>query len=81
MKVYLPGYSFGAETAGFLKAPICNDDRTLGFSALGVRAGELLGPVQLAMAAGLPYTLRRDLILTQPTLAEGLVYLSFSVLN
>jgi len=44
------------ETAGFLKALIAADDRILGFTALGVGAGELLAPVQLAMSAGLPYT-------------------------
>jgi pyruvate/2-oxoglutarate dehydrogenase complex dihydrolipoamide dehydrogenase (E3) component len=63
------------ETGGFLKALIGADDRILGFTALGVGAGELLAPVQLAMSAGLPYTALRDLIVTHPTLTEGLVYL------
>lgn len=63
------------ETAGFLKALIADDDRILGFTALGTGAGELLAPVQLAMSAGLPYTALRDLIITHPTLSEGLVYL------
>ena len=67
------------KTAGFLKAMIGEDDRILGFTALGVGAGELLAPVQLAMAAGLPYTSLRDLIVTHPTLTEGLVYLFSSV--
>jgi hypothetical protein len=40
-------------------------DRILGFTALGVEAGEV-------MAAGLPYTVLRDLVLTHPTVAEGL---------
>ena len=69
------------ETAGFLKAMIGEDDRILGFTALGTGAGELLAPVQLAMAAGLPYTSLRDLIVTHPTLTEGLVYLFSSVLQ
>ena len=69
------------ETSGFLKALIGDDDRILGFTAIGVSAGELLAPVQLAMAAGLPYTSLRDLILTHPTLTEGLVYLFSSVLK
>jgi pyruvate/2-oxoglutarate dehydrogenase complex dihydrolipoamide dehydrogenase (E3) component len=63
------------ETGGFLKALIGADDSILGFTALGVGAGELLAPVQLAMSASLPYTALRDLILTHPTLTEGLVYL------
>ena len=36
---------------------------------------ELLAPVQLAMTAGLPYTAIRDLIVTHPAKAEGLMYL------
>jgi pyruvate/2-oxoglutarate dehydrogenase complex dihydrolipoamide dehydrogenase (E3) component len=67
------------ETEGFLKALIADDDRILGFTALGAGAGELLAPVQLAMSAGLPYTAIRDLILTHPSLTEGLVYLFSSV--
>ena len=63
------------ETEGFLKALIADDDRIIGFTALGVGVGELLAPVQLAMSAGLPYTALRDLIVTHPTLTEGLVYL------
>ncbi len=63
------------ETGGFLKALVGADDRILGFTALGVGAGELLAPVQLAMSAGLPYTALRDLIVTHPTMTEGLVYL------
>ena len=68
------------ETEGFLKALIDDNDRVLGFTALGVGAGELLAPVQLLMSAGLPYMTLRDLIVTHPTLTEGLVYLFSSVL-
>jgi pyruvate/2-oxoglutarate dehydrogenase complex dihydrolipoamide dehydrogenase (E3) component len=67
------------ETEGFLKALIADDDRILGFTALGAGAGELLAPVQLAMSAGLPCTAIRDLIITHPSLTEGLVYLFSSV--
>ena len=63
------------ETAGFLKALVASDDCILGFTALGVGAGELLAPVQLVMTAGQPYTAIRDLIVTHPTMTEGLVYL------
>ncbi|WP_213741123.1 FAD-dependent oxidoreductase [Bradyrhizobium sp. dw_411] len=67
------------ETEGFLKALIDSNDRIVGFTALGTGAGELLAPVQLAMSAGLPYTALRDLIVTHPTMSEGLVYLFSSV--
>ena len=70
------------ETEGFLKALIgAEDDAILGFTGLGVGAGEFMAPVQLAMSAGLPYTALRDLILTHPTLSEGLVYLFSAVPN
>jgi len=63
-----------AETRGFLKALVAVDgDRILGFTAVGVGAGEVLGTVQVAMMAGLPYTALRDAILTHPTLVEGLI--------
>ena len=62
-----------SETRGFLKALIEPDsDRILGFTAFGVEAGEIMAVVQVAMAAGLPYTLLRDMVLTHPTIAEGL---------
>jgi pyruvate/2-oxoglutarate dehydrogenase complex dihydrolipoamide dehydrogenase (E3) component len=63
-----------AETRGFLKALVEADgDRILGFTALGVGAGEILASIQVAMIAGLPYTALRDAVLTHPTLAEGLI--------
>ncbi len=64
------------ETQGILKALIDRDsDKVLGFVALGASAGEMMAPVQLAMANGLPYTALRDSIFTHPTFSEGLVYL------
>jgi pyruvate/2-oxoglutarate dehydrogenase complex dihydrolipoamide dehydrogenase (E3) component len=69
-----------SETRGFLKALIgTENDRILGFACFGVGAGEIMAPVQVAMAAGLPYTALRDMVLTHPTLAEGLVALFSSV--
>jgi pyruvate/2-oxoglutarate dehydrogenase complex dihydrolipoamide dehydrogenase (E3) component len=63
-----------AETRGFMKALVAADgDRILGFTAVGVGAGEVLGTVQVAMLAGLPYTALRDAILIHPTLVEGLI--------
>ena len=65
-----------SETWGFLKALIgADNDRILGFTAFGAEAGELMAVVQVAMSAGLPYTALRDMILTHPTIAEGLVVL------
>jgi pyruvate/2-oxoglutarate dehydrogenase complex dihydrolipoamide dehydrogenase (E3) component len=61
-----------SETRGFLKALIAPDDKILGFTAFGVEAGEVMAVVQIAMAAGLPYTALRDAVLTHPTIAEGL---------
>jgi pyruvate/2-oxoglutarate dehydrogenase complex dihydrolipoamide dehydrogenase (E3) component len=69
-----------SETKGFLKALIgAENDQILGFTCFGVGAGEIMAPVQVAMAAGLPYTALRDMVLTHPTLAEGLGALFSSV--
>jgi pyruvate/2-oxoglutarate dehydrogenase complex dihydrolipoamide dehydrogenase (E3) component len=69
-----------SETQGFLKALVEPDgNRILGFTGLGVGAGEILSSVQIAMVAGLPYTALRDAILTHPTLVEGLIPLFSSV--
>jgi pyruvate/2-oxoglutarate dehydrogenase complex dihydrolipoamide dehydrogenase (E3) component len=69
-----------SETRGFMKALIATDsDRILGFTALGVEAGEIMAAVQVAMMGGLPYTVLRDAIFTHPTLSEGLVALFSNV--
>ena len=61
------------ETRGFLKALVATDgDRILGFSAFSVDAGEVMGGVQIAMIAGLPYTALRDTAIAHPTMMEGL---------
>jgi pyruvate/2-oxoglutarate dehydrogenase complex dihydrolipoamide dehydrogenase (E3) component len=63
-----------SETRGFLKALIAvNEDHILGFTGFGVGAAEIMTAVQIAMGAGLPYTVLRDTILTHPTLVEGLI--------
>jgi pyruvate/2-oxoglutarate dehydrogenase complex dihydrolipoamide dehydrogenase (E3) component len=63
-----------SETRGFLKALVAVDgDRILGFTGFGVGVGEILGTVQMAMTAALPYTALRDALLTHPTLVEGLI--------
>ena len=63
------------EMEGFAKTLVGEDDRILGFTALGSGSGELLPVVQLAMKAGLKYTDIADMIITHPTLGEGLVHL------
>ena len=74
MAMFLKTRTLG-ETTGFAKTLIAEDDTILGFTALGVGAGELLPVVQLVMKRGLPYTDISDLVITHPTLNEGLVYL------
>jgi pyruvate/2-oxoglutarate dehydrogenase complex dihydrolipoamide dehydrogenase (E3) component len=69
-----------SETRGFLKALVgVDDERILGFTALGPDAGEMMSAVQIAMIAELPYTKLRDAILTHPTMMEGLNELFSSV--
>jgi pyruvate/2-oxoglutarate dehydrogenase complex dihydrolipoamide dehydrogenase (E3) component len=69
-----------SETRGFLKALIDTEsDRILGFTALGVEAGEIIATVQIAMLAGLPCTALRDAIFTHPTMLEGLIPLFSAV--
>ena len=60
-----------SETRGFMKALIDSDDRILGFSMFGVEAGEMMPAVQIAMTAGLSYTIVRDTIFAHPSMHEG----------
>jgi len=69
-----------SERRGFMKTLIDADsDRILGFTAFGPEAGELMGTVQLAMLAGLPYTILRDSMFAHPTMTEGLKALFMGV--
>jgi pyruvate/2-oxoglutarate dehydrogenase complex dihydrolipoamide dehydrogenase (E3) component len=69
-----------SETRGFLKALVsATSDEILGFTGFGVGAGETMATVQLAMRAGLPYTVLRDMTIAHPTLAEGVVVLFSAV--
>jgi pyruvate/2-oxoglutarate dehydrogenase complex dihydrolipoamide dehydrogenase (E3) component len=69
-----------SETRGFLKVLVsATDNQILGFTGFGVGAGETMATVQLAMRAGIPYTVLRDMTVTHPTLAEGLVPLFSAV--
>jgi pyruvate/2-oxoglutarate dehydrogenase complex dihydrolipoamide dehydrogenase (E3) component len=61
------------ETDGLWKAVIDGrTDRILGVSLLGPEAGETLTTVQTAMLADVPYTMLRDMVITHPTMTEGL---------
>ena len=69
-----------SEKRGFLKTLIdAHSDRILGFTAFGPEAGELMSTVQLAMLAGLPYTMLRDAMFAHPTMTEGLKALFMNV--
>jgi pyruvate/2-oxoglutarate dehydrogenase complex dihydrolipoamide dehydrogenase (E3) component len=69
-----------SEKRGFMKTLIdAHSDRILGFTAFGPEAGELMGTVQLAMLAGLPYTTLRDAMFAHPTMTEGLKALFMGV--
>ena len=69
-----------SETRGFMKTLVdTKSDRILGFTMFGVEAGEVMGSVQIAMLAGLPYTALREAVMTHPTLLEGLVSLFSAV--
>jgi pyruvate/2-oxoglutarate dehydrogenase complex dihydrolipoamide dehydrogenase (E3) component len=61
------------ENKGFMKALVAEgDDRVLGFTMIGAEADGLLGAMQLAILAGLPFPKIRDAIFAHPTMAEGL---------
>ena len=69
-----------SERRGFMKTLIdAHSDRILGFMAFGPPAGELMSTVQLAMVAGLPYTVLRDAMFAHPTMTEGLKALFMGV--
>jgi pyruvate/2-oxoglutarate dehydrogenase complex dihydrolipoamide dehydrogenase (E3) component len=62
-----------SETRSFMKVIIdAHSDRIFGFTALGPEAGELMANVQVAMLAGIPYSLLQDAVFTHPTMSEGL---------
>jgi pyruvate/2-oxoglutarate dehydrogenase complex dihydrolipoamide dehydrogenase (E3) component len=61
------------QTQGFMKALVGDgDDRILGFTMIGVSAGEVMAAVQMAMVAGLPYPALANSDFAHPTMAEGL---------
>ncbi|GAB4200511.1 MAG: mercuric reductase [Roseiflexaceae bacterium] len=61
------------EARGLIKAVVDEDSgRILGFSMLGIEGGEIAGIVQIAMQAGLPYSVLRDAVFPHPNLSEAL---------
>lgn len=61
------------ETKGFMKMLIDpNTDQILGFTMVGISAGEVVTAVQMAMKGNLPYTAVRDSIIAHPLISEGL---------
>jgi pyruvate/2-oxoglutarate dehydrogenase complex dihydrolipoamide dehydrogenase (E3) component len=67
------------ESRGFVKALIADDDRLLGFTALGAEASELMAAAQTAMLGGIPYSVLKNGIFAHPTIAEGFTALFNSV--
>ena len=69
-----------SETRGFMKVLVGSEsDEILGFTMLGVMAGEVMATVQVAMLGGMPYTALRDAVFTHPTMLEGLIPLFSAV--
>ncbi|MET9126178.1 FAD-dependent oxidoreductase [Streptomyces sp. NPDC004528] len=61
------------ETRGVWKAVVeRGSGHILGAALLGPESSEVVATVQTAMLAGLPHQALRDMILTHPTMAEGL---------
>jgi pyruvate/2-oxoglutarate dehydrogenase complex dihydrolipoamide dehydrogenase (E3) component len=61
------------ETDGFMKVVVGeSDDRILGFTMIGSKAGEVVAAVQTAILAELPYSRLRDAVIAHLTIAEGL---------
>jgi pyruvate/2-oxoglutarate dehydrogenase complex dihydrolipoamide dehydrogenase (E3) component len=58
------------ETQGFMKVLVAqDDDRILGFTMLGVEAGEVMAAVQMAMLAKAPYPMMRDAVISHLTVS------------
>jgi pyruvate/2-oxoglutarate dehydrogenase complex dihydrolipoamide dehydrogenase (E3) component len=78
MLIFLRTRTLG-ETDGFAKVLIAPDDTIIGFTAVGSGVGDLLPVIQLAMQEKLTFDKVRDLVITHPTLSEGLVGLLMGV--
>jgi pyruvate/2-oxoglutarate dehydrogenase complex dihydrolipoamide dehydrogenase (E3) component len=79
MEAVLRAHTTG-ETSGFMKVLVgAGDDRILGFTMIGSEAGEVMGMMQTAMLAELPYPRLRDAVIAHLTMAEGLGFLLANV--
>jgi pyruvate/2-oxoglutarate dehydrogenase complex dihydrolipoamide dehydrogenase (E3) component len=62
-----------AESRGLMKILIdTHSDRIIGAAVLGIHSAEIIGILQMAMMAGLPYTALRDGMSAHPALAASL---------
>jgi len=68
-----------AQTKGFMKVLIDENDQIIGAAILGVEGGEIMSVLQVAMMGKLPYTAIRDSMFAHPTLAESLNNLFMTV--
>lgn len=77
MAAFLRTWTLGAnQTVGFAKTLVEADgEKILGFTALGPSTGEMLPVIQLAMKLGVSYKEIANLIITHPTMCEGLTTL------
>ena len=61
------------ETRGVMKAVVDGQTgRILGAAILGIEGGEIATVIQVAMMAGLPYSVLKDGVFSHPTLSESL---------
>lgn len=61
------------ETVGIMKAIVnFKNNQILGAAILGLEGGEVMAILQIAMLAGLPYTILRDGIFSHPSISEAL---------
>jgi pyruvate/2-oxoglutarate dehydrogenase complex dihydrolipoamide dehydrogenase (E3) component len=68
------------ETLGFMRVLVGgSDDRILGFTMIGSKAGEVMAAVQTAILAELPYPRLRDAVIAHLTIAEALGFLLANV--
>jgi pyruvate/2-oxoglutarate dehydrogenase complex dihydrolipoamide dehydrogenase (E3) component len=69
----IPRAKTSVENKGFLKAIIDSDTNLiLGVSIICAEAGEILGVIQVAMEADIPFNVLRDTMFAHPTMVEAI---------
>jgi pyruvate/2-oxoglutarate dehydrogenase complex dihydrolipoamide dehydrogenase (E3) component len=69
----IPRAMTSGETRGYLKVVVdAVTDQILGASILAAEGGEVMAVVQVAMRAGMPSAVLRDMVFAHPTMSEGL---------